>query len=73
MIDFRPKHLWLNVSYAEKNKAKALGARWNPEQKKWYLSLRNQNKYPSHMKCLKLYGCKEDKELYKDDIEGLVD
>lgn len=28
--------VYLNVSYAEKDSAKALGAKWNPGQKKWY-------------------------------------
>lgn len=28
--------LLLNVPYAEKDEAKALGAKWNPELKKWY-------------------------------------
>ena len=28
--------LFLNVPYAEKDEAKALGARWNPKVKKWY-------------------------------------
>ena len=28
---------YLNVSYAEKDAAKALGARWDPANKKWYV------------------------------------
>lgn len=28
--------VYLNVSYAEKDSAKALGAKWDPGQKKWY-------------------------------------
>src|SRR5690606_6413833 len=28
---------FLNVSFAEKDAAKALGARWNPEMRKWYV------------------------------------
>lgn len=28
---------YLNVSFAEKDAAKALGARWNPEMRKWYV------------------------------------
>jgi len=27
---------YLNVPYAEKDTAKALGAKWDPSQKKWY-------------------------------------
>jgi Domain of unknown function (DUF5710) len=27
---------WLDVPYAEKDKAKALGARWDPEARRWY-------------------------------------
>ena len=30
--------LLLNVPYAEKDEAKKLGARWNPDLKKWYVS-----------------------------------
>lgn len=29
--------LLLNVPYIEKDKAKKLGANWNPELKKWYV------------------------------------
>lgn len=32
--------LLLNVPYAEKDEAKGLGARWNPELKKWYVENR---------------------------------
>lgn len=28
---------FLNVPYAEKDEARALGARWNPGRKKWYV------------------------------------
>ena len=27
---------WLDVPYPDKDEAKKLGARWNPEAKKWY-------------------------------------
>ena len=37
--------LLLNVPYAEKEEAKALGARWNPALKKWYVS--DKDKYPA--------------------------
>lgn len=37
--------LLLNVPYAEKEDAKFLGARWNPDIKKWYAS--DKNKYPA--------------------------
>lgn len=33
--------LLLNVPYDEKEQAKVLGARWNPELKKWYISEKN--------------------------------
>lgn len=29
--------LYLNIPYKEKNEAKALGARWNPNRKQWYV------------------------------------
>lgn len=28
---------YLEVPYAEKDEAKLLGARWDPQQKKWYV------------------------------------
>ncbi len=34
--------LLLNVPFAQKDEAKKLGARWNPELKKWYVSDRKQ-------------------------------
>lgn len=36
--------LLLNVNYAEKEAVKTLGARWNPELKKWYVE--NKGDYP---------------------------
>src|SRR5690606_5184753 len=35
--------LYLNVPYKEKDEAKVLGARWDPERKEWYTS--NTNNY----------------------------
>lgn len=32
-----PKKLYLHVPYAQKDEAKALGARWDPKKKKWYI------------------------------------
>jgi hypothetical protein len=32
-----PKGLIIDVPYAEKDQAKALGAKWNPEAKKWFI------------------------------------
>ena len=29
--------IFLNVPYAEKDEARALGARWNPGRKRWYV------------------------------------
>ncbi len=40
--------LLLNVPYEDKDEAKALGARWNPELKKWYAP--NSYKYPDFYK-----------------------
>ena len=40
----RSKKIYLNVPYAEKDKAKADGARWDPGAKKWYVSSDNKNK-----------------------------
>lgn len=30
--------MWLDVPYAEKDEAKALGARWDPQARRWYAS-----------------------------------
>ena len=35
--------LFLNVPYEDKNIVKALGARWNPKIKKWYITGGNEN------------------------------
>jgi hypothetical protein len=40
----KSKKIYLNVPYAEKDKAKADGARWDPGAKKWYVSSDNKNK-----------------------------
>lgn len=40
--------LLLNVSYEEKDEAKALGAKWNPELKKWYII--SKTNYPKFRK-----------------------
>ncbi|HLR92489.1 MAG TPA: DUF5710 domain-containing protein, partial [Atopostipes sp.] len=42
--------LLLNVPYREKEEAKALGARWNPEIKKWYAT--NRTTYHQFLKWL---------------------
>lgn len=34
--------VWLNVSYQQKDKAKALGARWNTHYRKWYIDLNDK-------------------------------
>lgn len=44
--------LLLNVPYEDKDKAKSLGARWNPELKKWYAP--NSYKYPDFYKWMDL-------------------
>jgi Domain of unknown function (DUF5710) len=31
-----PPRVWLDVPFAEKNQAKALGARWDPAIRRWY-------------------------------------
>ena len=40
-----PEKIYLNVSYHEKDKVKALGGRWDPKKKKWYIfDDNNENK-----------------------------
>jgi len=38
------KKIYLNVSYHQKNDAKAKGAKWDAENKKWYIYENNDNK-----------------------------
>lgn len=44
----------LNVPYGEKDEAKKLGARWNPELKKWYVQKRED--YPKFAKWILTQG-----------------
>jgi hypothetical protein len=37
MLEYFPSMVLLNVPYAEKDDAKALGARWNPTRRRWYV------------------------------------
>lgn len=39
-----PEKIYLNVSYHEKDKVKALGGRWDPKKKKWYIFDDNNEK-----------------------------
>jgi len=32
----QPSRAWLDVPYAEKDQAKTLGARWDPQARRWY-------------------------------------
>jgi ribonuclease HI len=36
--------IFLNVPFQKKDEAKALGAKWEPSKKKWYIMSNNQNK-----------------------------
>lgn len=31
-----PQRTWLDVGYADKDAAKALGARWDPDARRWF-------------------------------------
>lgn len=44
----------LNVPYGDKDEAKKLGARWNPELKKWYVQ--NKEDYPKFAKWILTQG-----------------
>jgi hypothetical protein len=46
--------LLLNVPYIEKDKAKKLGANWNPELKKWYV--KNKEDYYKFVDWIEPYG-----------------
>ena len=41
--------VYLNVSYAKKDHAKSLGAKWDPKKKKWY-SMKTNNKFEELVK-----------------------
>lgn len=63
--------LFLNVSYEDKDEVKALGARWNPELKKWYVE--NKKNYPKFMKWI--LGDKEQAYILCDYfyvVEGII-
>lgn len=46
--------LLLNVPYGDKDEAKSLGAKWNPELKKWYVQ--NKDNYPKFAKWILTQG-----------------
>ncbi len=39
-----PSKIFLNVPFQRKDEAKALGAKWEPSKKKWYIMNNNENK-----------------------------
>lgn len=57
---------WLSVPYVDRNDAKALGARWSPDRKQWYVpvgtSTRRFRQWPmqiiprTHLVCIKCSG-----------------
>lgn len=67
--------LFLNVSYGEKDEAKVLGAKWNPECKKWYVE--NKENYPKFAKWISEQGtivvCDgEELEQFRAENIGLI-
>jgi len=46
------ERVYLNVSYDNKDDAKSMGARWNPEKKKWYAP----NDKPYYKELIKKYS-----------------
>lgn len=47
----KPKKIFLNVPYDDKDEAKSAGARWDPEKKSWYcLSTMDKNKFEKWIK-----------------------
>ena len=45
-MDDDGERFYLNVDFSEKDQAKARGARWDPETKKWYVpTSSNKNKF----------------------------
>ena len=43
----KPKRLYLNVPYEDKDDAKKLGARWDRSKKKWFID--HDNKYKTQI------------------------
>ena len=41
----KPKKIYLNIPYCEKDEGKKLGTKWDPKKKKWYI-FSNSNKMP---------------------------
>lgn len=40
----KPKKIYLNVPYSEKDEGKKLGTKWDPKKKKWYIFSNSNNK-----------------------------
>ena len=40
-------NIYLNVRYEERDRAKALGCRWNPARKQWYIQFSKVESIPS--------------------------
>jgi ribonuclease HI len=43
-LNTAPSKIFLNVPFQRKDEAKALGAKWEPSKKKWYIMTNNENK-----------------------------
>ena len=63
--------LYLNVPYSEKEEAKKLGAKWNPEKKKWYYNGNPEN-YIKFAKWLFKYGNFSLKILAEISLKSLT-
>lgn len=40
----KPKNIYINLPYSEKDEGKRLGAKWDPKKKKWYIPFNSNNK-----------------------------
>lgn len=59
-------NIYLDVPYARKHEVKNLGARWDPEQRKWYINEDNKNKDF----LLERWG---DEEEFEDILQEILD
>ena len=59
--------VYLSVSFSDKNKAKELGCRWDPNKKKWYCLDSDYGK-SNVSKCIKIWDNPEPYKIIDDNI-----
>ena len=59
--------VYLSVSFSDKNKAKELGCRWDPNKKKWYCLDSDYGK-SNVSKCIEIWDNPEPYKIIDDNI-----